>query len=348
MKGAAAAPPRLRALACSLLATQLATAAPTVWDRVKTPELARANELFALAERSRVPAEDAFDDMRMLLPSATSEELERQLNARAAALITIAEGHRLGDPRLLYLLGDALVKADRAYLDEGRRRLEEALERAPDSPLAGDAWFMLGVARGKLGDHAAERDAFSQALEHEWDPELRANIISNRAESTMASGHLALAIQDYRLALRLSRSAVTQALAMWGLAVATERDGDLPRALDLARHAAAHRFGPPHNALVAIDLPSVYFTPHYERHYYRALATMARADAEPDKTAARLALQTASRLWSLYLEGAERDSERWVEHARRERDVCRRKLARLGASDLDSEEGDSERGSDED
>ncbi|HTV23763.1 MAG TPA: hypothetical protein VMG12_33965, partial [Polyangiaceae bacterium] len=114
-----------------------AAAAPTVWDEVKHPELARAEELLSLAERSRVPAEDAMDDAGMFLPSGTSEELNRQLNARAAALITIADGQTLGDPRLLFLLGDALVKADKSYLSEGRQRLEQALALAPDSPLAG-------------------------------------------------------------------------------------------------------------------------------------------------------------------------------------------------------------------
>ena len=126
--------------------TRPAVAAPTVWDVVRSPEVARADELLALAERSRVPAEDAMDDAGMFLSSGTSEELNRQLNARAAALITIADGQDLGDSRLLYLLGDALVKADKSYLPEGRLRLEQALALDPESPLAGEAWFSLAVA----------------------------------------------------------------------------------------------------------------------------------------------------------------------------------------------------------
>ena len=57
------------------------------------------------------------------------------------------------------------------------------------------------------------RSAYSRALELEWEPELQATIVTNRAESTMAAGDLGLAIRDYRLALALSRSATTQALA---------------------------------------------------------------------------------------------------------------------------------------
>lgn len=319
------------AVALALSLASVARATPTVWDVVAHPELGRADELFALAERSRVPAEDSAEDAGLFLASGTTEELERQLNARAAALISIGHGQDLGDTRLLFLLGDALVKADKSYLAEGRQRLDEALSLAPESPLAGEAWFSLAVAEGKLGHHDAERAAYSHALELEWEPELQATIVTNRAESTMASGELRAAIRDYRLALALSRSATTQALAYWGLAVATERDGDLPSALELARRASSFRFGPPNQLVVALDLPSVYFTPPYEEHYYRALATMgeaARASA-PDER--RMLLQTASLLWSLYLDGAQRDAERWVPNAKAHRDACRHQLQRLDA-----------------
>jgi hypothetical protein len=325
-----------------------AEARPTVWDEVTHPELGRAEELLSLAERSRVPAEDALDDAGMFLPSGTSEELNRQLNARAAALITIADGQALGDPRLLFLLGDALVKADKSYLAEGRQRLEQALALAPDSPLAGEAWFSLAVAEGKLRQHAAERAAYTNALELEWEPELQATIVTNRAESTMASGDMALAMRDYRLALALSRSATTQALAYWGLAVATERDGDLPSALDFAWRASSFRFGPPSHLIVALDLPSVYFTPDYEEHYYRALATMAEAAKAGSSDDKRLALQTASLLWSLYLEGAQRDSERWAANARAHREACRRQLEQIDAEREGEHDSESEPGRHED
>jgi hypothetical protein len=339
---------------CALLAAWLpgmrvVMAAPTVWDVAKRPELGRADELLSLAERSRVPAEDAFDDAGMFLPSGTSEELNRQLNARAAALITIADERLLDDSRLLYLLGDALVKADKSYLAEGRLRLQQALALAPESPLAGEAWFSLAVAEGKLRHHADERLAYTRAIELEWEPELQATIVTNRAESTMAAGDLRLAMRDYRLGLALSRSATTQALAFWGLAVATERDGDLPSALELARRAASFRFGPPSHLVVALDLPSVYFTPEYEEHYYRALASMADAARAITSDEKRLALQTASLLWSLYLDGAQRDSERWAPNARAHREACRRQLARLDAErDGGADETPSEAGRDED
>lgn len=313
----------------TLAAMPRAEAKPSVWDVAREPQLGRAERLLSLAERSRVPADDSLDDFAMFLSSGTTEELDRQLNARAAALITIADGHQLGDSRLLYLLGDALVKADASYLPEARLRLVQALEREPDSPLAGEAWFSLAIAEGKLRKHDAERAAYTRALEREWQPELRATLMTNRAESTMSAGDLRLAIQDYRVAISLSRSAPTQSLAHWGLAVATERDGDLPSALELARRASSFRFGPQHRPVVALDLPSVYFTPPYEEHYYRALATMGEADAAADPDEARRLLQTASLLWSLYLDNAQRDAEPWVRNARLHRDACRRRLTQL-------------------
>lgn len=324
---------RALALGCGLAALALvspAAAKPTVWELVKNPKLGAAEQLLVVAERSRTPAEDDSDDAS-LPATATAEELTRQLNARAAALITIADGHQLGDPRLLYLLGDALVKADKSYLPEGRLRLQQALERAPDSPLAADAWFSLATAEGKLGRREAERAAYSRALALEWQPEAQAMFASNRAESSMASGDLRMAIADYRLALSLARSGVTRALALWGLAVASERDGDLPTALGLAREAAGFRFGPPTRFVVALDLPNVYFEPEYEEHYYRALAEMAEAEAHARPEEARSKLQTASLLWSLYLENARRNHDRWLPNAELLRQICQRKLARIDA-----------------
>jgi tetratricopeptide (TPR) repeat protein len=326
-----AALPVAATLALALVSATVARAAPTVWDVVRDPGLERADELMSLAERSRVPAEDALDDAGMFLPSGTSEELNRQLNARAAALINLGDGQSLGDSRLLFLLGDALVQADDSYLAEGRLRLTQALASDPESPLAPEAWFSLAIAEGKLRHHEAEREAYSRALELAWEPELQAALVTNRAESTMAGGDLRLSIRDYRLALALARSATTQALAYWGLAVATERDGDLPSALELARRAASLRFGPPNHLVVALDLPSVFFTPDYEEHYYRALATMGEAAAAPQLDDKRQLLQAASLLWSLYIDGATRDSERWLPNARAHREACRRQLERSEA-----------------
>jgi tetratricopeptide (TPR) repeat protein len=297
-------------------------AAQSVWEVAKDPRLQRASELLAVAERARVPAEDVLIDPLLLLSVGNSDELNRQLNARSATLIKIARGADLPDPRLHYLLGDALVKADKEYLAEGRAALEKALAEDPDSPLAADAWFWVAIAAGKLRDHEAERASYTRALDTQWDPEVRATILMNRAESSMTARDLAQAMRDYRMARVQSRSAITQSLATWGLAVAIERDGDLPTALELARAASNTQFGPSHHRVVALDLPDVFFTPPYEQHYYRALAAMGQAVAEKDQSKSRALLQTAELLWTMYIGPAEKDGEPWLENARRHRAWC--------------------------
>jgi hypothetical protein len=62
----------------------------------------------------------------------------------------------------------------------------------------------------------------------------------------------------------------------------------------------------------------------------------------------RLLLQTASLLWSLYLDGAQRDSERWVPNAKAHRDACRRQLAQIDAERDRGRDTDSEPGGHED
>ncbi len=326
--------PRAAALLSLLLlaaASTRARAEPTIWDKARDPQLARVEPLLELAERSRLPAPTMLAELSFR-SRETDESLRRSLNARAAAIIEVAGGAELGDPRLVYLLGDAMVQAEGRWLDEGTRRLREALRAAPESPLAAEAWFRLGVAEGKSGNRHEEGEAYTQALALEWQPELQATILMNRAESAMARGELAEARADYRASLELSRSGLTRALATWGLAVATERDGDLPTALALARAAASRRFGR-RGATVAIDAVGVYFSPDYEVHYYRALATMAEAEQEPSPRAARRLIQTAMLLWSLYLEeGTRSGGAPWASHARAHRRWCRERADTLATA----------------
>ena len=55
------------------------------------------------------------------------------------------------------------------------------------------------------------------------------------------------------------------------------------------------------------------------------------ADTRSRPEEARTRLQTASLLWSLYLENARRDHERWLGNAELLRQICQRKLARIDA-----------------
>lgn len=275
-----------------------------LWDAARNPRAARAEELLMRADRARVPADPTFE----------AAQLQRKLNERSAVMIRLANGHRLGDPRLLFLLGDCLVHSAEQHVPEGRRVLLQALAMEPSSPLAAEAWFDVAIASSWMRDHALEFEAYTKALERESDQEQRARIYLNRGESSMAQGNLKRAQQDYRIALYETSSAITRALANWGLAVALDRAHDFPAAAHHAIAASHPGFGPSGNQ-VALDLPGVFFTPKYEIHYYRALAAQARADRTRDAIDRIAGLQTAKLLWLTYLGEAQPDGP-WVPRVR--------------------------------
>ena len=290
-----------------------ASAEPGLWQRTRDPEAAKAYRLLVLGERARVPASEVFD----------SSAMGELLSQRAVVMLQLAGAEQLADPRLDLFLGSAMVAAGDEYQEPGRRLLLRSLKRDPDAPDRSQAWFAVAIASSKLRDHETELEAYTLALRAEWVPEARATIFMNRGESRMAVGDLEAAMQDYRQALALAQEPELTALARWGLAVALERDADLPGALAMARRAISVGLGPPDNPLWAIDLPSVFFTPPYEVHYYRALGLMAQAlDAEEPALRARILLE-AARLWTAYLNQAvEDESARWVDRAELNLDWC--------------------------
>src|SRR5690606_4809226 len=124
-------------------------------------------------------------------------------------------------------------------------------------PLERRAWFDLGIIRAKQGDGAGEHAAYTRALETSWERGVPANLLLNRGESNMVAGDLSAALLDYREAARLANEPSLQALAYWGIAIAEERQGDLPQALAAAKLASTTSPG-------ALDLPSVFFVPRYD------------------------------------------------------------------------------------
>ena len=145
----------------------------------------------------------------------------------------------------------------------------------------------------------------------------------------MAEGNFANAIADYEAAIGTSSSPDVQGLARWGLAVAFERDRDLPRGLAMARIAQAIQV--PHGGgyVGVLDLPGIFFVPAYDEHYYRALGLMAVALVESDTDKAIKGLQDAALLWSMYLADAQADSPPWIDNAVRHRQRCLDESKRL-------------------
>ncbi|HEY2406640.1 MAG TPA: tetratricopeptide repeat protein [Polyangiaceae bacterium] len=332
-------------LGCAaLLGVSRANAAPTLWQRAEEPERAAEYTGLLRLERALERAQEASAEPALVPEVSMGGLLLMQLSHLKL--------DKLKDPRLCYLVAKALIDVESAPPDEvhgvlerlltrrpdpplleARRLLERALSAEPNSPLAAMGSFNLALIEGKLGDHARERAAYLRAIELEWDPDMRATDYANLAESEMMAGNLVVAISYYRTALVNAGGAPdVQALAYYGLALALERSGDLPRALASAelgnRIELPLGLFPTKNAL---DLPSVSFSPPYELHYYKALAAMADAQSAHEPESRRDALANAIEHWEAYLVMAELDHTPWLQNARLREARARRDLAAVDA-----------------
>jgi tetratricopeptide (TPR) repeat protein len=302
------------------LSAGTAGASPSIWQRAVDPSTKHVDRALRRAEYMLDAAVEAGAD----------PGLRRSFALNAVAMLELFGDRELPDPTLKFLIARALDEASVGREAEIRALLESALGEAPGSYLAADAWVTLGISCNKLGDFACEFAAYSKALEIQWEPERRALIYSNRGETQMTAGNLRGAIADYRSSIRLASHPLHQALAHFGLAVALERSGDLPAALRAVAVADAIRIPIPFGLVVsALDSPGVFFNPEYEIHYYTALAHMAAAEAASDPGTKRREYDRAIERWSRYLDGAERDGQRWVPNARAHRARCERAAEKL-------------------
>ncbi len=328
---------RVTALSASVLAALVvspAQAAPSIWDRARDP--AAASQQLTLNRIER------------LLGAVGLAEFGAEMSAGAIALSQLgqapwpclsngasapqaASDFQL-DARLEYLIGGALVDSETHREAEARCVLEHALKDAPNSPLAAHGWADLASAAAKMGDRVTEHAAYLRALEVTWDPDSRANLIANLAESDMALGDLPRAIREYRMALQGSQQSDLAAGAYFGLAVALDRSGDLPGALGMAKRAVSIQLPPTLFPVSSVlDLPNVFFTPAYEVHYYKALGAMATAQLAKDDAARRDALADAAEEWSAYLVMAEVDHTPWAARAALHQASVARQLAEVSA-----------------
>ncbi len=297
-------------VAVSVCDTGLAEAKPSLWDAARDPDVAREHAL--LEDVERLLDEDAVD---LLFQPQLPDRM------RALELLHAAGGARMKDPRLRVIYAELL---DREPVDRprvAREVLDGVVVDGVPPQLAGTVWFSIAIASAKLADRDREVAAYTEALDVSWLRGLRATIFMNRGESKMMAGNLDDAILDYRRSLEVSRSPKEASLAYWGLAVALDRSGDHPAALEAAEKAfGTFRF--------ALDVEGVFFVPAYEVHYYRALAAMALARREkvPQDGIARY--QQASADWTAYVAHATADDP-WAPLARRRLERCQAEVARL-------------------
>jgi tetratricopeptide (TPR) repeat protein len=288
------------AFAAVTLGTASAGAQPSIWDAARDPNTVKEYQTLVAVERMRSRAGD--DDLDPFL--------QRDFHQAAIAMLELTGGERLSDERLGFVLGDLLSETSVGRDEAAKRMLEKALQRSPDSPLAGQGWFNLAIVSARLGQPGDERKAYTLSLERIYDPAFRANIYMNRGESSMVLGDMDQAVADYRRAIKLADSPRLTALAYYGLGITLERRGDLPAALDAMRQAR-NAFAP------ALDMDSVFFVPSYDIYYYKALGEMSAARDSKKKREIALHLFAAIDFWERYLGEAEPAKHRWVENARR-------------------------------
>ena len=197
------------ALMASMCACRVAAAEQvSFWDAVRDPNVVKANQALDEALAVRVPMLDYRSG------PLGPREFIRAHAYDAAVLLELKGGEALGDPDILYFLGNALVYADRGRDEDGRRILRKALAADPDSPLAAGAWFNVAVASNRLLDFQAERAAYAEALRVSWEEDQRATILSNRAESNMSLGDLRAAKEDYLTSIEFATSSGSDVYAL--------------------------------------------------------------------------------------------------------------------------------------
>lgn len=266
------------------------------------------------------------------------------------------------DPELAYYTAVALSHFERPAPDGStERRSEEAMDawrhvrQLDPSFQPGRVAFELAALHMRRHEFAEARAEYEAALEHAVPPTVELmdrlylaagterqlatlftpieprSVLGNLAEAAMLVGDVPAALRYYRAALEESDEAVTRALALWGLAVASDRSGAHDEALRFAHRAlqedpvqGAPRYADVsrrHGAFALLHMDWVFFEPGYELHAYEALGHEALGRQPDTRTSEELRL--ALRSWRLFLaEGG---------NASRYAPVARAHVARLEA-----------------
>lgn len=235
----------------------------------------------------------------------------------ARAMLELAKAESSPDVLLRFDLGE--VYHEQRLYERAAKVLTAALALAPDHPGAENAQYRLAFCYAMLGRPEEERDAYAAYLARASDPLSRANALLNLAEAEMNLDHLPEAIDTYREAvragsemLRVSGVRETEALAVWGLAVALDRSGEyraarieVERALELD----------PGMFLIGAG-EHVFFVPAYERLWYLGLGAMELARKATDPSVAGAFWRRAEAHWREYIEQSQGQG-RWASLARK-------------------------------
>ncbi|MDC3952487.1 hypothetical protein [Polyangium jinanense] len=324
-------------VAAALLSVPLAgeaLAEPSVWLKARDPVAASRATLLEEADQfllkhDLAQSESIFD----ATPAVDLLRMRDVYLLEALKRLEQAGGAESPDPRVRLRMGHVLRRLgqDRKPLNPGR--IEEAIRvlltvahgSAPQA-ITTSAWNELAIAYAVLGKRDQEVHAYGQALAHEPLGHHRAVLFANRAESYMGMGRLDDAIQGYREALRsllpieMFQYGVT---ALWGLAVATDRDGDLDGAL--ASIALARAYDRDDRK---IHEPSWFFSPPHDEAWYEALGAWSAARSTDLGAVRAEAYTRAIEAWEAYLERAP-DDDRWIPLGRVRLEACKKERERV-------------------
>jgi len=308
-------------------------AAPTIWTQARQPEVAERAALLEEADRFLLKQEterDALDERGVgvdVLRMGPVYLLEAQ------RLLEQAGGASSPDPRVRLRLGYVLRKLGQDLPAPGSPRIELAIVAlrsvvTSDAPkaLVSVAWNELAICYAVLGRRDEEIHAYGQALALEPIGNHRAVLLANRAESYMAAGNLEEAIRGYREALRsllpieMFDHGVT---ALWGLAVALDRDGDLDAALASINLARAYDHDDQ-----KIQGSNWFFSPPYDDAWYFALGFWSAARTTDQGAVRAAAYDRAVEQWQSYLARAPKD-DRYVPLARVRLRMCEKERDRV-------------------
>lgn len=161
--------------------------------------------------------------------------------------------------------------------------------------VASGSLFELGGLLARQADYAAAAAAYRRAVSLAFDDSDRSVAYAQLAQVTMLSGDAAAALPDYQRALATAAPGRASALLHFGLAVALDRLGEHPAALQQAVLAleASER------SLDVLAPDNVQFEPAAERYVYQALAHEAMAQLMPEAKA--LSLEAAAESYAAFL-----------------------------------------------
>jgi tetratricopeptide (TPR) repeat protein len=308
---------------------------PGAWDFARDPAERERWELHVAVER--LLHQPVSDDASPFSDTRRSAELHLE---QARQLLEEADAEHSPDVRLRFDLGIVYQQMGEVQArDDLHRRAVEvlapAIDDAPDHPGTTAALERLVYAYARLDRPREELATWRRLIPRVTDDRSRLSDMMNMGEAEMRLGLVDDALGTFREVLRLcgklANSSSTYVLTLWDLAVALDRAGDpggaVAAAVDASPMIVISSTGAAMNGAEILRRdPAVFFVPEWEREWYLALASSAKARGAQDARAAASAWADAERHWDTYVARASAAGgrDRWLAIARIRRERVHR------------------------